>query len=437
VSLTARVLRGPTLAFVTDLPLAREKRWQDQLNQPGSGSVVLQNDDPALPAILDGDVIQFRLDGVVVFAFIVRSRETATIAETPDQQTTELAGPGILAVLDRALVYPLPGLDSQPVQDRRLFSWPAYDYDDSAWGNAVEMATVAGVRGPTVDPDRPLVESEDTSYWLRATMPKWPEPNAWWLWTNTGPAGAPIDFALEWSPAGEVYFRKRFTCPDNVIALQYHAVFDGWGELWLDGQQLATGTYGVEPNVNTFNGSIPISGGVHQFAAYVGNDIDPEGDEIHNPGALLLAAYAVDAAGGYIAPAPLVISDASWKALPYPPATPGMTPGEALRHVIAEAQGRGALTELVVTFTDEADSDGAPWPVAVDIATAVGNDVLAFARELCTTYIDLWLDPATWRLYAWLQDGRGTDRPVVLHGATDPYEPLSGNVRGLVHRRVL
>jgi hypothetical protein len=436
VSLTVRILRGPTLAFVADLPLSRDRRWQDQLNQPGSGSIVLQNDDPALPAILDGDVAQFLLDGVVVFAFIVRSRETATIAETPDEQTTELAGPGVLAVLDRALVYPLPGLDSQPVQDRRLFSWPAYDYDDSAWPTAVPLATQGGERAPGMG-SGVLHDTDSASYWVDATMPKWPAPSASYIWASTGPAGAPITWPLEWSPAGDVYFRTTFTAPPNVIAFQYHALFDSEGEIWLDGQQIATGTYGEEPNVNTFSGSVPLSAGVHQLAARVGNDVDPEGDELHNPGAFLFAGYAVDAAGGPISPAPLVVSDSSWKVLPYPASVPGMTPGEALRHVVSEAQARGVLGELVLTFTDDADSDGSPWPVAADIATAVGGDVLTFARELCTTYIDLWLDPATWRLHAWVQDGRGSDRPVVLHGATDPYRPLSGNVRGLVHRRVL
>lgn len=435
MKLTARVLRGADLAEVADLPLSRERRWQDQLNEPGSGGIVLQNDDPALGLVRDEDVVQFMLDGQVVFGFIVRSREARTVADTPDQETTALAGPGVLAVLDKALVYPLPGLDSQPVQDRRLFSWPAYDYDDSWWGTAVPLATAGGVRDPGMGSGT-LQFTDSASYWVDATIPKWPDPNANYIWTSTGPLGTPITWPLEWAPEGDVYFRRRFTAPPGVVAFQYHVLFDAEGELFIDGQQLASGSYGTEPNVNTYSGSIPISAGEHQLAARVFNDPDPEADQYHNPGALMFAGYAVDAAGGYIAPAPLVVSDSSWSCLPYPATPPGMTPGEALRHVIAEAQARGTLTELTLSFFDDIDTNGAPWPIAVDIATAVGNDVLAFVRELTTTYIDVWLDPVTWRLDAWVQDGRGTATSVRLHPPTDLTEPLSGNVRGLMHRRI-
>jgi hypothetical protein len=317
VTLTARVLRGADLTVVTELPLSRERRWQDPLNEPGTGSIVLHNDDPALELVDDGDLVQFLLDGAVTFGFIVRSRESHTIADTPDQETTGLAGPGLLAILDRAAVYPLPGLDSQPVQDRRIFSWPAYDFDDSTWGAATLMCDVNGNRFAGMENGgAPLHDTTNPTYWYGATMPKWPDPNAVYVWTWTGPGGEPIDWPLEWAPSGDCYFRAQFNAPPGSIGFQYHVLFDSEGELWLDGTQLCTGTYGT-------------------------------------------------------------------------------------------------------------------------IATAVGTDVLTFTRELCTTYIDVWLDPATWRLDAWVRDGRGTSRPVLLHGPDDALDPRSGNVRGLVHRRVL
>jgi hypothetical protein len=436
VTLTARVLRGADLTVVTELPLSRERRWQDPLNEPGTGSIVLHNDDPALELVDDGDLVQFLLDGAVTFGFIVRSRESHTIADTPDQETTGLAGPGLLAILDRAAVYPLPGLDSQPVQDRRIFSWPAYDFDDSTWGAATLMCDVNGNRFAGMENGgAPLHDTTNPTYWYGATMPKWPDPNAVYVWTWTGPGGEPIDWPLEWAPSGDCYFRAQFNAPPGSIGFQYHVLFDSEGELWLDGTQLCTGTYGTEPNVNTFSGEVPISPGSHQLAARVSNDVDPEGDEWHNPAAFLMVGYTVDAAGGHVGPSPAVQS-ADCKVLPYPDPPPGMTPGEVLRHVVGEAQARGTITALTLSFTDEADTDGQPWPVVADIATAVGTDVLTFTRELCTTYIDVWLDPATWRLDAWVRDGRGTSRPVLLHGPDDALDPRSGNVRGLVHRRV-
>jgi hypothetical protein len=95
-TLTARLVRRADLhTVVTELPLSRERHWLDQLNEPGSGSVILQADDVALGAVLDGDVIQFLLDGSVAFAYLVRTR--THVAIDPNEaagQITTLEGPG-------------------------------------------------------------------------------------------------------------------------------------------------------------------------------------------------------------------------------------------------------------------------------------------------------------------------------------------------------
>jgi hypothetical protein len=441
-ALTARLVRRSDLAaVVATLALSHTRHWQDQLNEPGSGALTLQADDPAHGLVVDGDIVQFLLDGTVVFGFIVRSRDhTATDPAEAVGQASALSGPGLLAVLDEAVVYPSPGVDSQPVQETRVFSWPAYDYDDAGWGTAAELATVlSGARGPSM-PTGPLLDTGSYSYWADTSVDadNWPDPGAWFIWSTTGPGGAPISNPLEWAPAGDVYFRRAFTVPDNVIALQYHALFDAEGQVYLDGVAMADGDYGGEPNVNVFSGSIAVSPGQHVFAARLTNDIDPESDERHNPGGFALTAYAADAAGKAIGAGPVVHTDSSWKMLAYPDSPPGMTPGEALLKVIDEAQARtGGLPGLVTAFTGTVDSDGVPWPVVADIATQVGNDTLAFARELAATYLDVWMDPATMTLHAWVLDGRGDTRPVTLHRPTDPTDPMSGNLRSLIHRRVL
>lgn len=439
-TLTARVVRRADMTVATDLPLSRERHWLDQLNEPGSGSVILHADDPALADVDDGDVIQFLLDGTVAFAFLVRAREHVAIdPNEASGRITTLSGPGLLAVLDEAVVYPSPGLDSEPVQETRLFSWPAFDYDDSDWTTAVELADVGNtVRGPTMTGD-PLAFTTSITYWADTNVTEFQDLTAWFIWADV--SGAPGPFSgvspLEASPGGVCYFRKRFTVPAGAVALQFGVLFDEYGELFLDGMSLAEGHYGGEPNINTFNGSVPISPGEHELAAYAANDYEPPGDVDHNPAAVAAYAIAVDASGGTVGPFPTVHTDSTWKMLPYPATPPGVTPGKALRTVVTEGQARGALGGLTMDFTDDVDSEGVAWPVVGDISTAVGNDVLAFARELAETYLDVALDPATMILRAWVLDGRGTVRAVSLHPVTDAADPMSGNVRTLTHRRAV
>jgi hypothetical protein len=113
-----------------------------------------------------------------------------------------------------------------------------------------------------------------------------------------------------------------------------------------------------------------------------------------------------------------------------------MTPGEVLRHVIEEAQARGGLPSVELAFTDETDSDGVPWPETTDIATKVGYDLWTFFKELCATYIDLWMEPASFRLWAWNKGGRQTARDPNFRSPTDPLDPMSGNLVNLTYRTV-
>jgi hypothetical protein len=167
------------------------------------------------------------------------------------------------------------------------------------------------------------------------------------------------------------------------------------------------------------------------------NDVDPEADQIHNPGGIVFAAWSVDIAGQMSA-APIVRSDGTWKCLSYPSSVPGMTVGEVIRHCVTEAQGRGGLAGLTLNFSDELDAEGSAWETVCDISTKVGTDYgTFFLKELCETYCDLWMEPAGWRLWAWVADGRGVDSEVTFHGPTDPGDPYSGNLTALTHRRAL
>lgn len=408
-------------------PLAESKsrRWTDELNEAGSASVVLQNDDPDLAEVRLGDVLRFELYGYAAFSGIVTEMDRVSIdaAEELGQATT-LTAAGVLSFLADAVVYPARGVDTKPIQEDRLFSWPAVDYDDSDWALATTIS-----EGPA---DYVFGSADE---WALADQ--WPSspfaPPARWMWAST-------TLASPTHPgSGTCYFRHDFTVPEGCEQITVYVAADDQATLYLDGDPLvATEFLGATAWAITTQAA-EVSPGVHTLAVEVLNGFAPPGvaDTLdrYNPAGVLLSVHANTNTG--IAEIPLLVSgDGSWRIVEYPPHPPGWTPGEVLRHVIEEAQIRGALTGLTLAFDDETDSDGVAWPEVGDIATKVGTDLLTFARELTGTYIDIWMEPAGWRLWAWVRDGRGEDTSVALHPPTTP-SPLSGNLRALTHRRVL
>lgn len=389
-------------------------QWQDQLNEPGAASVILANDDPDLREIHPGDRVLYEVEGFAAFTMLPQQLEIVTVS--PDEeagQHTTVSGPGTLALLESALVYPSRGLSVWPIEEDRIFSWPAPDYNDSGWGYASEMA-----------------KWSDATYWTTDSVggsppapSDWPDSDARWIWASG------TDW--RWAPDGYCYVRRVFTVPDGCRKVAVYVALDWTGQIYFDGQSIGENTWEVQ-NTTFFREEVDATPGDHTLAIECLNDVDPEGDNKQNPGGILCAVYAMGNAGeGEL----LVHSDSSWRIVEYPPFPPGMTPGEAMLHCISEAKSRGFLPTIETTFTNEVDSAGAPWPVVGDIATKVGTDLLTFFRELSQTYIDFAMSPAGDVLYAWASGTRGVPRPVTLHPPTNPKDPTTGNLGGLTHTR--
>lgn len=400
----------PTLAM---LPGSYRRQWQDELNEVGSASMVIANEDPQATVVGPGDIIRFLDDDYACFAWIVREIERAQIAEGEEHdQVSTFSGDGLLSLLTEGVVYPPRGPDVKPFSDDRLFSWPSVDYDDQWWLYATELG------------------APYTGYWTDGVT-DWPLANsAQWIW-----AGNLFD-PVEWAPGGPCYVRKTFTVPDNVKTLRMYVILDAEGDIYIDGQFQASAIYDAEP-VSPMTIDIDITPGEHNVAIVCTNDVDPEGDEIHNPGGVLFTCFGINSIGEFSPPESLCDSNGTWRIVEYPPYPPGMTPGEVMRHAVQEAQARGALGDLSLGFTDLLDSDGNPWPQYTNIATKCGTDVLTFFKELCNTYIDMWMEPARFRLHAWVKGLRGSHiADVDLHAPTDVTDPWSGNLAGLSFRRV-
>lgn len=415
---------------------AMGQTFQDRHKELGTGEVTLLNTDPDLGVVWDAEcVVRFEVLGRAAFTMIVNELDHVAIAEGEEHdQTTKLAGRAHISVLEESVVYPPTGPDTKPFSDERIFSWPSPDLNDSWWGATDILVTQASPpRFPDGAPRPPLIDPSgfNGSYWEFAIADDWPDSDAWWMWAHW-------PNSREWAPTGTCYFRRHFTVPaDNRIAqLMIYCVLDDDGEVWLDGIKIMECTYGVEP-VGVYTMPVDITPGEHTFAIMCTNMVDPEGDEVHNPGGVLFAAYGVDGVGQFTDWTPIVRSDGSWLIVEYPPQPPGFTPGEVIRHVIEEGQARGCFPEITLGFTDQFDAAGNPWTITGSISTKTSTNLWTFiGEEMATTYVDIWMGPGDFCLFAWIHDGRGRDRPVTLTGVTDEMDPMSGNLRGLTHHTI-
>lgn len=402
---------------VATLDRARNRRFQEQLNGPGSASLVVQHDDAVVAEVAAGaDVLRWSVHGRVVFASLIRDAEHVPVAAGEEaEQTTTLSGPGSLAYLDTAVVYPAAPLRAQatdvPVQEDRLFGWTAVDYDDSGWSTAQVLAGVL----------------DDTPAW-HGMRSGWTGALASWI----GPSSGTVRLA----PGGSCYLRRRFRVDgDGMASLVILFAADDGAVVHLDGAQIGESEPWANLPTNVYTANANVSAGEdHTLAVRVDNStagpaiID---GQPFNPTGFVCAVHRTGSDGS-LGPA-VVVSDDSWRIVEYPPQAPGLTPGAVLRIVVDEAQQRGALTGLSLAFDDDADSAGEPWDAA-EIATKIGTDLLTFVTELTGSYIDVWMEPAAWRLWAWRRDGRGTRRPVTLRPVADPTDPTSGSLRALSHR---
>lgn len=412
--------RANPAAVVAELDEVSALAWQDQLNEPGSASLRLPNDHPALADLAPSDLVLIEVGGWAAFTLLCREAQRVAVApgEESDQLTT-ISGPGSLAILEEAVIYPILPLGHWPIEEDRLFSWPAIDYRDDWWDDAVVMARW----------DDPTFWAEGAVIGNAPAPTDWPDPDGTWIWDAAS--------TWRWSPAGTVYFRGTFNVPAGVSQLAVFLAGDDVAHLYFDGARLAENTWQQDAWRATQEPVAQVSEGLHVIGVECANGPpDPALPGDHNPGGILVTVYGLGPGGVRIEP-PLFRSDASWVCLARPPQPPGMTAGEALLRCIYEAQARGALTGLVCAFDFLVDSDGVPWPTLGDVATKVGTDVLTFARELSLTYLDFAMAPAGLTLYAWVRDGRGDVIDVALRAATDPTDPNSGNVRQLVYKRVL
>jgi hypothetical protein len=409
VGLTAKVFRGTDHRHpVATLTAATERGGQIRLSDAGEGHLTVANRHSDRDTVACDDIVRFELDGRAIHQWVVTDQQSATVREAPADQVTTMAGPGVLGLWAEAPVFPSLGVDRQPVERDRIWSWvsPSPIYDDSSWDAAVELTS--GV----------------TDWWNGVS--NFPGGLAsglgsFWIW------GRPSDYT--WAPPGDCYFRRTFTVA-TATRYAFFFVADDRARVWIDGVEQIRSESWDNSNGSLFAPQFDLSAGDHTIAVWANNN---PGGATNNPSGVRGVLCPVTPTGE-VSGAPALVTDDSWKVLSYPASPPGMTVGEVLIGLLAEWQDMGFMTGWDVTFSATHDSQGLPWPVG-EFGTKVGTDGRTFlVDELAGTYIDVRASNGGLVLDATVKDTLGTTRTLTLEGPTGR-DPATGNLLELSHDR--
>lgn len=358
--------------LIAEVPWATGKQWLHQLNETGSGQVVVhQRDDTYLanPDLLEyGNIVRFALDGTDRFAFVIETRDFPPVP--PDEYLGlewTCSGRGVLALLADAIVMPEGFIEGSLVR-QRTFGFTATSYDDSAWVSATQIQQQSSTSGPVTD-------------WY-ANPAGWPDGTAYWIWSRALSAGV--------MPAGTCYFRQTFTVASGIRAAVF-ATCDNALRLWLDDMLLIDNTPDGDWR-QLFREDVVLAAGTHQIAVEATNVVPDGATYGVGPAGLLVSVYEIDT-GGAPTGSPLVNTDSSWLALDYPASVPGMSIGQILKTLIDEAQTRGALNGITLGFDETADSNSAYWDEEPDLALDIGTSLLDVVQTFVEQYVDVEMTP--------------------------------------------
>ena len=370
--------------FISPLSTQSGVRFQDVLNDTGSGSLQIQLDDDDAALLVPGTEIRCYMFGEVVFTWeILQNPRIALHGEGEEAaQTKQVAGQGRATLLDKAKVYPARGVRNTVNAQHRLYTFASPDYPrKDTWGNAVSIVragTLFMQRAVLIEYTGVFSGEENVVESLYVPAPNgWPVPDAEWIW---GQADTDV--------VGDCYFRKEFYI-GSTVNVGIIASADNYFTLYLDGTPIVGEGEELHSWKDYKRVDVTLNAGWHTFGM-IGTNA-PWPPQYLNPAAIVAAVCRLDQDGEILTPA-IIQTDATWKTLPYPPQVPGWTPGEVMIDAIDEAQARGALPSFVYDFTEANDSLGNPWPIMEGFSVPVGASLLDMLNGLVDAG---WID---WRV---------------------------------------
>lgn len=367
-----------------------------ELKNHGGGSFTIPKSDPKIrqnPQLLAyRNIVKLRVNGKIQAAFIIQNKKSVIVGKGEDaEESWEISGEGLRSWARDAIVYPSGALKSTAKETRYFnFASAPDSWLNPLWPNATRVRIWKGV---TSNP------------WGTAPA-NWPDaPDVYWIWDRGQlPADGP-------APLGKCYFRYAFIA-NHSSGFQKYAFFfaaDNYADVYVDGELMMEAGDSTWHQTNRVD--FELEPGIHVLGMEVTN--------ISTYGGVIGALFKVgDASEPTAASLVATTGNNAFKVLAYPENEPGWTIGNVLYKLIPEAAARGVrfAQNITMTFTEEADSSGTPWPrgsFAFDIGTNY-EDVFTALEELDC---DIYLDPETLELHAWTV--KGTDRSLTSN-VTNP-----------------
>ncbi len=385
-------------------------QWEEQLGQPGVGSIVFPNDvtQPTL-----GNTITCYINGIPRWTMIVEEKEKVRSHSSgkASEHLTRYGGRGLMAIMARAATYPIGGLQWYPKQRDMTYNWTHPDYDDTWW--------VA----PTI-----FTHEELTTQWAGYPpvywTPDFPVPEALGL---AGPLDTIYDAAL-----GRRFFRQWVDIPEDREYFLYWGSDDAV-KFYIDGTQVIDSDEDLNwTRVNLTQ--LRITAGRRMFAWECVNldrswGANPTAcrwtllqSNTAHPTVTEHVACSTPGIGPFGARGALMVGPSELDPAGFGGEAPGMTPGRAMELWLAAVQARGCLPGVVLAFDGLFDSAGAIWEPAwiangihaanTAISTKIMTDGLTFIQEVGATYIEFRFDPTSLTLYGFNKGTMGIDNPV-------------------------
>lgn len=387
---TAKVFNPLYTAELAPLASAVEELgFRVEENEVGSGGFRVHKDKSVVSLLDDFCIVQFLIDGTPRFSTFLGpwDQETKPASGKNSDALRTYRMNGTLGLLAYEAVYPELGIGRNS-PDHRLFNFSSTDHDPSGWDDAVEIKQQSA--------STPAQWLYDDNGVDRPAPQSWPDPDAWWIWSQAQGVGSPPQ------PVGFAYFVTTFEVLEAHDVRIFISADDGF-ELYLDGA-LVTNQREAFMWQDTRYADYYLDAGVHKIAIRAENIDRPSADT--NIAGVIASVVEVSN-GGDVLGNVLCRTDATWKTLGYPASPPGMTPGAILATLLAEAQLAGGLVGWTKDFTETLDSAGNPWS-EIDIGFSVAQtSLLDVVMKLAEADIDVGMAPDGLTLRAWVKPKGG------------------------------
>lgn len=375
----------PDLGPGTALTRSSARKWLDEFNGTGSGSLRLPWGDADADLVDYDAVVTMGYSGADCFSWFVETIRWVVVGEA-GERWIEAAGRGCLAWLETVPVLPYGGSVQPKSKDVRYFNFASLDAGDHDLG--VTWTTPVGIKWDLRDGPA-------------AGLPlDWPDIDAYWIW-STDPT--------EDRPDGEInWFRHEFTTSEDYTCRLY-CTADNGADVYIDGEQVLSFYAESGAWKETHSVDLTLPAGFHVVAIKGTNSSFPV---TTNAASVILSMVTLTAEGD--PDVLLVRTDELWQCSD---TEPQWLAGDILYTLVSEAQALGGFAgfeNLTIDFDGDVDSNGNPWTLRLPpkdwpIVTA---NLLNVALDLAEIGLDVWVTADDLVLHA--VDNRGTTVDVDL-----------------------